>query len=107
MPLVEMVELANMKAVGFQPTVNSLDIMHNMRHRKATDARDMVFALIKLAADVPDFVVDYTMGKEEIYQQLYRHIEKNSRKRLRPAFASGSVDQLDGHDGVQEEVPPD
>ncbi|MCJ1430301.1 hypothetical protein MMC29_008218, partial [Sticta canariensis] len=38
MPLVEMVELANMKAVGFQPTVNSLDIMHNMRHRKATDA---------------------------------------------------------------------
>jgi hypothetical protein len=73
-PLIEIVELSNIKACAFQPKVGSLDIIHNMRHRKATDRRDMVFALIGLAQETR-FQVDYTLTTEELYQRLLTHFE--------------------------------
>ena len=77
-PLVEMVELANMKALGMQPVVKSLDVIHNMRRRKATDRRDMVFALINLATDGQDFEIDYSLSVEEVFRRLYKHLENIS-----------------------------
>lgn len=75
-PLIEIVELSVMKARGMRPLVSSLDIVHNMRRRKATDLRDMVFVLIGLAEDDPPFEVDYRLQKEELYQRLFEHVEK-------------------------------
>lgn len=81
-PLIEIVELSNIKANAFQPKVGSLDIIHNMRHRKATDRRDMIFALIGLAQDKPQFKVDYTLTTEEIYQRLLKHFEETLSEHL-------------------------
>lgn len=75
-PMVEMIELANIKAHGLRPTIGSLDIMHNMRHRNATDPRDMVFALSSLAPDMKGFQIDYTMSRDELYHALFKHIEE-------------------------------
>ena len=77
-PLVEMVELANMKALEMQPVDRSLDIIHNMRRRKATDRRDMVFALIHLATGGQDFQFDYSLSVEGVFWRLYRHLEEVS-----------------------------
>jgi hypothetical protein len=81
-PLIEIIELSVMKARELRPVINSLDIIHNMRHRKATDRRDMVFALVGLAQEEPQFEVDYTLATEDLYQRLFEHIEKISSEHL-------------------------
>jgi len=83
-PLIEIVELSVMKTRGMRPLISSLDIVHNMRHRKATDPRDKVFALISLAENEPPFEVDYNQPKEELYQRLFEHVEKIELAHLHP-----------------------
>jgi hypothetical protein len=75
-PLMEMVELAYMKAHNFQCEVGTVDIIHNLRHRQATDPRDMVFALATLAKHEPEFKVDYAWTIEEVHQQFFKHVKK-------------------------------
>jgi len=56
---------------------NLLDMAHDMRHRVATDPRDMIFALLSLAPNGIDFasVIDYTLPKEEIYRRFFEQVE--------------------------------
>jgi hypothetical protein len=51
-----------------------LEIDYN--HTQATDARDRIFAVMHFADDVDEFksLPDYSLGCEEIYQDVARHI---------------------------------
>jgi hypothetical protein len=83
-PLIEIVELSAIKASGMRPVVGLLDVVHNMRHRKATDRRDMIYALIGLAEEEPRFEPDYSLRYEELYHRLLEHVERTNFAHLHP-----------------------
>jgi Heterokaryon incompatibility protein (HET) len=74
-PLIEIVELAATRLHGMRPLVGSLDVIYNMRHRTASDPRDMIFGLHGLANHEPAFKVDYSLSKEDVYSRLLEHVE--------------------------------
>lgn len=54
-----------------------LDVMHSIRHRKATDPRDRIYGVMSLVtpAEVAGLVPDYTLSWEETYRRFYDSVE--------------------------------
>lgn len=74
-PLIEVVELSALKIHRMRREIGLIDIVHSMRHRKATDARDMVYAMVGLIDEDALLDIDYTCRTSELYQRLLEHFE--------------------------------
>ena len=61
-----------------------LDYIHNLRHRQATDPRDMIFGLLALDPETlgPDFQPDYRLSKEEVFLRFSNRYLESLRKSL-------------------------
>ena len=71
-PLLEVLEQMVMhtaKELDLSIRPGLLDFIHNLRHRQATDPRDMIFGLLALDPGTlsPDFQPDYRLSKEELF----------------------------------------
>ncbi|KAF2423796.1 HET-domain-containing protein [Tothia fuscella] len=81
-PLLEILEqnmMVTRRAMGKSCTnITILDQAFDLRYRKATDRRDMLFALRSMIPEDmrEDLVVDYTKSVEEVYDGFFREIEK-------------------------------
>lgn len=87
-PLLEILDqsmMINRRAVG-RPCreVTMLDTMYDMRRRKSTDRRDMLFAWRSLAPEEirESFVVDYSKSADELYGELFEEVKKAYMKEM-------------------------
>lgn len=58
--------------------VTVLDIVYDMRHRRATDRRDMLFAWRSMLPQEMQkhFVVDYSKSVDELYMELFQGVKQ-------------------------------
>ena len=49
---------------GFTDAPDLFDVVHDIRHRKATDSRDHIYSALALAKDGREFQVDYSLSVE-------------------------------------------
>ena len=74
-PLRELLELGlratNKTAHDTIPDL--LDVVHDMRHRKATLEVDRIYSVLALVPDGKQFKVDYGHDTKETFERLYHH----------------------------------
>jgi hypothetical protein len=49
---------------GFTGAPDLFDVVHDIRHRKASDSRDHIYSALALAKDGREFQVDYSLSVE-------------------------------------------
>lgn len=69
-----------------RPLPDLLEIAYDTRHRKTSDMRDQLYALVMLLyrrrpSLVSEFKIDYTMSVEETYEQLQKTIQSSDLSR--------------------------
>ena len=78
-PLIDMLTisrlaLARARGVVVKPTI--IDVPHDMRHRRSTDPRDMIFALLGLGLETYGFMASYEISRENTYLQLFERFNR-------------------------------
>jgi hypothetical protein len=66
---------------GFTEAPDLLDVVHEMRHRKATDSGDEIYSACGLAKDGNEFQVDYSQSAEETFENLYHYVRLKYKDR--------------------------
>jgi hypothetical protein len=97
-PLIDMLTisrlaLARAMRVEVEPTI--IDVLHDMRHRKSTDPRDMIFALLGLGLETYGVMADYEISREETYRRLFQGLNQAAQQEMNELDAtSASTMQL-------------
>jgi hypothetical protein len=89
-PLIDMLTISRLalaRARGFEPRSTIIDVLHSMRHRKSTDPRDMIFALLGLGLETYGVMADYEISREETYRRLFEMLNQAAQQEM---------DELDG-----------
>lgn len=84
-PLIEMLtmsQLALAKARGTDVRITIIDVLHDMRHRKSTDPRDMIFALLGLGSETYGVMADYEISREETYRRLFEALNWEAEQEM-------------------------
>jgi hypothetical protein len=79
--LRELLEFGLRVTHGFTEAPGLLDVVHEMRHRKATDSRDEIYSACGLAKDGKEFQVDYSLSAEEAFENLYHYVRLKYKDR--------------------------
>lgn len=84
-PMVDMLTisrlaLARKRGVEIKPTI--IDVLYDMRHRKSTDPRDMVFALLGLGVDTYGVMAEYEISREETYWRLFQGLNNAAQQEM-------------------------
>jgi len=74
---LQMQHLERQRRENLRPALDILDIAYDIRHRKATDPRDKIFAIMGLVDqnDKAFLRPDYMMSVEEVFKELLNMIE--------------------------------
>lgn len=78
--VLDLLELQLRQCVEGLLAPDLLDLVYDLRHRKSSDIRDKIFALLELkeaAAIRSKLIVDYMVTAEEIYLNLVRVLEEH------------------------------
>lgn len=84
-PLIDMLTiscLALARARGFEVRTTIIDVLHDMRHRKSTDPRDMIFALLGLGLETYGVMADYEISREETYRRLFEGLNQAAQQEM-------------------------
>jgi hypothetical protein len=92
-PLIDMLKISRLalaRARGFEVKSTIIDVLHDMRHRKSTDPRDMIFALLGLGLETYGVMADYEISREETYGRLFKALNQAAQQEMNELDATSA-----------------
>lgn len=80
--------LARARGAEVKPTI--IDVLHDMRHRKSTDPRDMIFALLGLGLETYGVMADYEISRDETYRRLFEGLNRAAHQEINELDATSA-----------------